>query len=202
MDDIFERLRKLESQTYNKRYFYYDPNDGSVVSIHNSISDKPYPFIEMSIEELPKDFHLLNLVDFTVIEENGKKELVTKTPGPTRIDNSIKTVYVASREEIENEVNLLIEQDNSNKEFRLSLSDSAKDQYWRQDSSLKFMFFVTLENDPSILYMTFVVSLTDLLEKDHVRVLFGSYDGSRSNLYTIKFFRSYLHAVYDENKIT
>lgn len=203
MNDIdpFERLKQLETQTYDKRYFYYDPIDGSVVKIHNSMVDEPYPFVEMSVEELPNNLASLNLTDFIIIDENNKKKATTKKIALTRINGSIPTVYVSSLDEIEiDKVNLLIEQDNLNKKFRLSLTDESKKHYWRNDTVLNFMFFVTLESDPSILYTTFVVSLADLLEKDHVIVPFGKYNGSRSNIYTVKFFHSYIHVVYNENK--
>lgn len=199
--DPFERLRKLETQTYNKRYFYYNPIDGSVISIHTNVIDEPYPFVEVSIEDLPEDFVSLNLTDFIVIDENNKKKISTKKIALTRIDGSIPVVYVSSIEEIESdEVNLFIEQDNSKKEFRLFLSDKSKEYYWRDTTALNFIFFVTLENDPTILYTTFSVSFLDLLEKEHIVIPFGKYDGSKSNIYTVKFFHSYLHVVYDENK--
>lgn len=198
--DPFERLRLLESQTYNKRYFYYEPVNRNVVSIHNHIVDEPYPFVEMSIEELPENFLSLNLADFMVVKERDKNTVVTKKATISRIDGSMPTVYVSSRDELEDEADLLIEQRNSAKEFMLSLSENAKDHYRRNGSSLNFIFFVTLENDPSILYTTFTVPFSELLDRESVRIPFGIYDGSRSNLYTVRFFNTYKHVVYNENK--
>lgn len=203
MDDIdpFERLKLLETQTYNKRYFYYEATDGSVVSIRNRIVDEPYPFVEISLEELPDNFSSLNLTDFLVITENEKKPIVSiKKSTVAKIDGSIPVIYISSREEIKEITNdLLIEQDNNRQEFRLSLSKRAKDHYARTGTALNFMFFVTLENDPSILYTTFVVPFKDLLENAQSIVPFEKYDGSKSRIYTIKFFQRYLHAVYHEN---
>lgn len=201
--DPFERLRQVESLSYNRRYFYYNAVDGTVVKIHNSLIDEPYPHIEMSLEELPDNFTSLNLIDFIVINENNKKKLTTKKEIPARIDTSIPVINVSSLDEISKDnVNLLILQDNVNREFKISLSKEAKENYWRDLTSLSFIFFVTLENDPSILYTSFIVSFSDLLEKDCLNIPFGKYDGSRSNIYTVKFFISYLHVIYDEIKNT
>lgn len=198
--DPFERLKSLETRTYNKRYFYYEASTGNVVSIHNHVVDDHYPFVEVSVEELPENFLSLNLKDFIVIKENDKRKVIVKKHGISRIDGSIPTVYVTAQNDILDNVDLLIRQKNSTKEFVLSLSENAKEHYRRNGSSLNFIFFVTLENDPSILYTSFMIPFSDLLDKESVSVPFGVYDGSRSNLYTIKFFSTYLHAVYNENK--
>lgn len=200
--DPFERLKILESQTYNKRYFYYDPVSGNVVKIHNHVVDDPYPFVEMSIEELPDNFSSLNLDDFSVTKSGGKNSIVIKKAEATRIDSSIPTLYVSSKGILDRNVDLLIEQNNLTKQFVLSLSEDAKDYYRRNGSSLSFIFFVTLENDPSILYTSFIVPFSELLDKESVIVSFGTYDGSRANLYTVRFFNTYLHVVYDEDKST
>jgi hypothetical protein len=200
--DPFERLKILESQTYNKRYFYYDPASGTVLKIHNHVADEPYPFVEMSIEELPDNFSSLNLDDFSVTKSGGKIDIVTKKIEATKIDGSIPTLYVSSKNVLDRKADLLIEQDNLIKQFVLSLSEDAKDYYRRNGSSLSFIFFVTLENDPSILYTSFMAPFSELLDKESVIVPFGTYDGSRANLYTVRFFNTYLHVVYDEDKST
>ena len=100
--DPFERLRQVESLSYNRRYFYYNAVDGTVVKIHNSLIDEPYPHIEMSLEELPDNFTSLNLVDFLVITENNKKKLTqildfaTKNPGKKGSQNQLLGDYYLS----------------------------------------------------------------------------------------------------------
>lgn len=200
--DPFERLKLTESRTYNKRYFYFDPSDGTVISIHNSIVDDPYPFVEISIEELPENFTSMNLTDFLVVVQDDKHKITSKKIITEKIDRSIPTIYVSSKENINEKPDLLIEQDNSKKEFRLILSEEAKRNYARAETELNFRFFVTLENDPLILYMTLVVPFKNLLENNMFVIPFGSYDGIRSKLYTVKFFQKYLHVVYNENTNT
>ena len=200
--DPFERLKLLESQTYNKRYFYYDPVNGNVVKIHNHVVDDPYPFVEVSIEELPDNFSSLNLDDFSVTKSGDKNRVVIKKAEATKIDGSIPTLYVSSKNVLDQKADLLIEQNNLTKKFVLSLSEDAKDYYRRNGSSLSFIFFVTLENDPSILYTSFTAPFSELLDKESVIVPFGTYDGARANLYTVRFFNTYLHVVYDEDKST
>lgn len=197
--DLFERLRILESLTHNKRYFYYDSASGTVVSIHNSPRDESYPCVEMSLEELPENFSSFNLTDFLVVFENNKHTVTTKKITVPKIDGSIPVVYLASTEQIVDVYDLLIGQDNAKKEFRLSLSDAAKDYYAREGTTVNFTFFVTLEDDPSILFTSFTVPFRHLLEQQYVSVPFGTYNGARSKLYTIKFFQKYLHVVCHEN---
>lgn len=197
--DPFERLKILESLTHNKRYFYYDSTNGTVVSIHNSPTDVPYPCVEMSLEELPENFNSLNLTDFLVIFENNTHTVTTKKVTVSKIDGSVPVMYLKAAKQIVSVYDLLIEQDNVKKEFRLSLSDSAKDYYAREGTTVNFTFFVTLEDDPSILFTAFTVPFKDLLEQQFVSILFGTYNGARSKLYTIKFFQKYLHVVRYEN---
>jgi hypothetical protein len=179
-----------------KYYFYYEPSTGKVVSVATLYIEQSYPYIEVLQSELNTDSPI-DLREWEVKEGKViKREL--SLADFQKIDNMIykipKIFEKDSISEVDHPFDILIEQHNEKKEFRLRLSGQIKDQYSKIDNRLNVVLYVTTKDDPNILYKTIEVSLHKLLNIDLV-VDYDDYDGSPCNIYSMRYFKNYLHVV-------
>jgi hypothetical protein len=206
--DPFEQWELLQSQINleKKIYFYYDLPTGRITSITPNIDiDNTNPYLEIIESELTDPIE--GLEDFVVIEKDGKFELVKAEeirPKIATIDDMIYQLYKISYDpeikisQANYKFDLLIEQDNIRKEFRLRISDPIKSQYhMRVETDQRMLFYVTAENDPNILYQTIDVSVADLLKHHYFTFPYNGYDGILCNIFARRYFQSYLHIVIE-----
>jgi hypothetical protein len=204
-DEALELLKKLllplPTVTF---YFHYDPSTGIVKNLRPYLEDDNLPYVTATQDEVTND---ICLDDYRVIEKDGKALLVKRDKSVeniSRIDDNIHQIpkYPADPNKKISQVNyqfdLLIEQDNINKEFRLRISGMIKDQYRESlRSNQQFLFYVTEENDPNILYKTLDIPLSKLLQYHYYTIPYDEYDGTACNIFSTKYFLTYLHLVIE-----
>ena len=146
------------------------------------------------------------LDDYQVVDKDGKKQLVKKDKQITisKIDDSVHQIYKQLADpsvkisQINYRFDLLIEQDNTKKEFRIRLSGLIKDQYHQGlISKQHIVCYVTAENDPNILYKTLDIPLNNLLQYHYYTIPYDDYDSTPCNIFSIRYFHNYLHLVIE-----
>ena len=197
--EILEKLSATPPMiTY---YFHYDPSNGNIKSISPSLETNEYPYIEVSQNEV--DATIEYITEYQIIEKDSKPTLVKKEiHNISNVDDNIHqiTKRLADPDKKISQVNyqfdMLIEQDNSKKEFRIRVSGSIKDQY-RESlySKQRFLCYVTAENDPNILYKTLDIPLAKLLQYHYYTISYDDYDGTPCNIFSMRYFYNYLHLV-------
>jgi hypothetical protein len=203
-EDIFETLRKLEESIKNPSfnyYIYYDSENGKVMHIRNYKDESdPLPMLVIRNDEF--DRNSISIHSHSVIEVDGKKTLkkivnLYKTPPVDDFIHLIPKKEIKPKVKISEktfEFDLLIEQDNIKKEFRVRLSKELRDQASVEvGNDRKLMIFVTATNDPNILYKTLEVPMQSLVQDNYYSIKFDDYDGESSNIYSIRYFKQYLH---------
>ena len=132
-------------------YFYYNPVNGQVIKITNCFEEDEFPYIEIPAAEVDIN---LSINDYQVIRKDEKFELVKKDKfidNVPKIDDNIHQIYkrIADPKIKISQVNysfdMLIEQDNVKKEFRIRVSGVIKDQYY-QTSNQNYQQVIL--NDP------------------------------------------------------
>jgi hypothetical protein len=204
--DALELLKQLLNPTPNiEFYFHYDTLTGRVMSIRNYFeSDDTYPYIKVSQSDYDPD---ISMNDYRIIDKDGKKTLVKNLNLIDNIPKIDDTIYQIRKQLASPEVkisqrnyqfDLLIEQDNDKKEFRIRVSGEIKDQYHQVlTTNRKLVCYVTAENDPNILYRTLDIPMGHLLNYNYYTIPYGEYDGTPCNIFAFRFFQNYLHLVIE-----
>ena len=106
-------------------------------------------------------------------------------------------IYQIEKYYVRNDVlgyDILIEQNNKSKEFKIKLSDELRIRLEYADNlSKKMILYVTAENDPNILYKTIDISILYLIDNIFKIIDFDDYDGTPCNIFTRKIFENYKH---------
>ena len=203
--NALEILEKLSADppmiTY---YFHYDPSNGIIKNINLNLETNEFPYIEISQNEV--DVTNEYITEYQIIERDSKPTLVKKEiRNISKVDDNIHQIpkRLADPDKKISQLNyyfdLLIEQDNFKKEFRIRVSGSIKDQY-RESlySKQHFLFYVTAENDPNILYKTLDIPLAKLLQYHYYTISYEDYDGTPCNTFCMRYFYNYLHLVIND----
>jgi len=201
-EDVIKLIEKLLAPppmiTY---YFHYDPSNGNIKNINPSLEDNEFPYIELPQNEV--DVTIEYITEYQIIERDSKPTLVKKEIKKiSNIDDNIHQIpkRLANPDKKISQLNyrfdMLIEQDNSKKEFRIRVSGLIKDQY-RESlySKQRFLCYVTSENDPNILYKTLDIPLDKLLQYHYYTISYDDYDGTPCNIFCMRYFYNYLHLV-------
>jgi hypothetical protein len=185
-------------------YFYYDPSNGVIKHLKPFYEDEGLPYITVPEDQVDAD---ICLDDYRILEKDGKFQLIKEDRSIekiSKIDDNIHQIpkYLSDPDKKVSQANyqfdLLIEQDNIKKEFRIRISGIIKDQYKQSlGSKQKFLFYVTEENDPNILYKTLDISLSKLLQYHYYTIPYEDYDGTSCNIYSMRYFCNYLHLVIE-----
>lgn len=210
-EDIIKILRKQEEELHLKPTFYihYDPTTLRIVNFRNyhEKSDQ-YPYVLMTEEEIGiplKEFNVTNYFIKPKEKKIEKKEIDNILI--TKIDDRIYEIpKIISKDRItyaDRRFDLLIEQNNPLKEFRLKLSPSLRETYYQRGRTLtESNVYVTAVNDPNILYKTLKFRFLDLIENEYYTIKFDDFEGNKVNIYSTKYFEDYLHVdIRDEDKI-
>ena len=205
-EDALELLRKLLSPpplvTF---YFHYDPLDGKIKNLRPYLDeDDTLPYITSTQDEIENDICLDN---YSISEINGIPRLIKRDRSSNSISKIDDNVYQIPKSpakpaikisQINYQFDLLIEQDNIKKEFRIRLSGMMKDQYRDNiHSKQDFTFYITEENDPNILFTTLDISLSKLLQYHYYTIPYDEYEGTPCNIFSKKYFATYLHLVIE-----
>ena len=137
-DEIFEYLKKQEEEMNKKPVFYvhYNISTGVIINFRNYLeTTDPLPYISLTEEELNEPLDKFNISNYKVVKENGKTKLEVFVPEDlslSKIDDfiyEIPKIKCTNSENITEPYDLLIEQDNISKEFRVRISDECKLKY-------------------------------------------------------------------------
>ena len=185
-------------------YFYYNPVNGQVIKITNCFEEDEFPYIEIPAVEVDTN---LSINDYQIVRKDEKFELVKKDKfidNVPKIDDNIHQIFkrIADPKIKISQVNysfdMLIEQDNVKKEFRIRVSGVIKDQYYQTSNSTQKLFcYVTAENDPNLLYKTLDIPLAKVLQYHYYTLPYEEYDGTPCNIFSMRYFHNYLHLVIE-----
>jgi hypothetical protein len=202
----FELIRNLLSPppvvTF---YFHYNPSTGNIKSLRPYLdNDDDLPYVTTLQDQVDND---ICLDDYKVIQKDGIPQLIKRDRSKdtiSKVDDNIYQIPKSSAaldkkiSQINYQFDMLIEQDNKNKEFRVRVSGIIKDQY--KDSvysKQNFTLYVTEENDPNILFTILDISLSKLLQLQYYTIPYNDYDGTPCNIFSIRYFQNYLHLVIE-----
>lgn len=201
-NSVFDILKKQEEEIKNKPVFYvhYDLETLKIINIRNYLdSNDKLPFIEMTLDNFDfaaKDFDSVNYrVNLT---EKTLDKIVDNLLDLKKIDDFIYEVPKMESEVrityADRPFDLLIEQNNPLKEFRIKLSKLLRDKFILQDRNFQKIFvYVTATNDPNILYKTLQFTFGDLIKNEYYTIKYDDFNGSPANIYAFKYFEDYLH---------
>lgn len=204
-DPIFDILRKQYEESFIKKpsfYVHYDPKTRKIINFRNYFekNDK-LPHVIMKTEDFG-DLDINN-IDINKYRVNLKKNNPTleeiKDLGleVVRIDDLIYQVpRIVSKKRItarDRSFDLLIEQNNAKKEFRIKLSRELKERYQGSNPSGVMHVYVTAVSDPNILYKTLQFNILDLIKHEYYTLHFDDFQGNESNIYALKYFHEYIH---------
>ena len=195
--DVFKLLKQQEEDLRKKPifYVYYDFASRKVLSIRNYIESlDSMPYVEMTTDEFDFTVSDFNITEYVIIPSEKKLKKITDELNVLSIITN--RVYEIPKVLIYNNelFDLLIEQNNSTKEFRIKLSDTLRDKFIFQSmSSQKMEIYVTAENDPNILYKTLKFTFGNLVANEYHSIPFEDFKGDKVNIYALKYFENYLH---------
>jgi hypothetical protein len=196
-EDIFERLKRQEQSIQEERQFYihYEPTNGDIVNFRNylEVSDS-LPFIVVKETEMEVTLEQFERRDYLVLERDKVMKLVKVDTYSNNLFNIENLVYqIPRRTEITQDYEILVEQDNPNEIFRISLSDEMKEKFQTFRSVQRIMhLYVTAKDDPNILYKTLQFNVAEILSAPAI-IPFDEFKGDSCNIYLTKYFQSYLH---------
>ena len=203
-NDALELLNQLLSTPLQPMYyFYYDPPTGKIVHVRNYLEVDEYPYLEYPQTNFESN---ISLNEYQVIDTDGKKQLVKKDKPIiiAKIDDNIHQIHKMLYDpdikisQMNYRFDLLIEQDNIKKEFRIRLSGLIKDQYHQGlISKQQIACYVTAENDPNILYKRLDIPLAKLLQYHYYTIPYDDYDSIPCNIFSMRYFHNYLHLVIE-----
>lgn len=205
--DPFEELALLKQLLTQevKYYFYYDLPSGDVISILSYMDpDEENPYIEISKDDPLIGTNDLNKINFQVIESDNKRILIRRKINFDLIKKIDDIIYKMPREHIlagteisesKYKFDILIEQDTINREFRIRMSGYNRDQYDHKIESKNILvFFVTADNDPTILYKKLEIPVKHLINNKYFSIAYDS-DIDQCNIFSNRYFQDYIHLV-------
>lgn len=201
--EIFEKLRIQEENMRKPPVFfvYYDNRTNRITSVRNYLDESDTnPYVQFNQNEFDfnsPDFNILNFVIDPVDKKINK--VVEENPvSLATIDTFIYEIpKIVSDKRItyaDNPFDLLIEQNNGLREFKIKLSKMLRDKFLTQNLLSQEMFvYVTATNDPNILYKTLQFTFHDVIVNEYYTIPFDDFQGNNVNIFAIKFFENYLH---------
>lgn len=202
-EDVFEILRQLELYNSNEKkfYVYYDPSTGEIIHFRNYFEDDPHPFIEVLESELDTPIEQFDLKKYFVSKKGDKAELsrIDTIAALENINNIDSLIYQLPKVDLKDfnnqeETDLIVEQDNIKEIFRIIFSKATKERFLRYRSMQQELnIYVTAESDPNILYKTLKFKISDLIDNDSFVINFEDFSGENCNLFSVKYFESYIH---------
>ena len=202
--DVFELLKQKEQESKKEKkfYVYYEPSSGEVIHLRNYLEQDSLPFITITESDIDESINNFKTNGYLVLEKTKKMTLVKVdkiTIDQFNIDDlihQIPKVNLEDRTQIKNHYyDIVIEQNNKDKVFRLKFSPETKEKFLSQGNlrQLTLAIYVTSENDPHILYQTLEFKIQDLLDNQYYTMEYNDFDGSPCNLFSRKYFQTYLH---------
>ena len=198
-EDIFERLKKQISEASLEKtfYVYYNPSTGEIIHFRNYAENDVHPFIQIKESDIDTPLEKFEMKDYLVLERDKKLKLVKVLNYFNTISDVDDVIYLVPRINVKNDDDdpeLIIEQDNLKKVFRISLSHRLREKFrafkeFRQNMNV----YVTEEGDPNILYKTLEFNIHDLVNSEYKEIPFDEFEGTVCNIYLMKYFQSYLH---------
>ena len=205
--DPFEELALLKQLLTQevKYFFYYDLPSGDIISILSYMDpNEENPYIEISKDDPLLDVNNLNKINFQVIESDNKRVLVRKKINFDLVKKIDDIIYMLPREyistvtkvfESEYKFDILIEQDTINREFRIRMSGYNRDQYDHKIESKNILvFFVTADNDPTILYKKLEIPVKNLINNKYFSIAYDN-DIDQCTIFSNRYFQDYIHLV-------
>lgn len=198
--DIFELLKQKENENKKEKkfYVYYDPVTGEIIHFRNYIENDILPFIEMSEADIHESIENFIPKNYFVLETSDGLKLIKSEKIINQIDiNNIihQVIKITSENQIESiqPYDLIIEQDNKNKLFKITASPEIKKRIFAQNLLHLVMYiYVTAEDDPNILYQTLEFKMDDLKYESYI-INFDDNINEPCNLFLKKYFQTYLH---------
>ena len=136
MDDDLEILKKLLAPPDPiMYYFHYDPVTGLIVNLRNYLEVDEYPYLKFPFTDFESN---ISSNDYQILDINGNKQLVKRNKSIETISKIDNKIYQIPKKKADLNIkisqanyqfDILVEQDNIKKEFRISLSGRLKDQY-------------------------------------------------------------------------
>lgn len=204
--DALETLKKLQAilTAPEKFYIHYNPANGKIMHFRNYLEECEYPFLEFSKDQIDLE---MSINDWQVIEVDGTRQLKPKEKFVDTISKVQDTIHRINKEKANlnkkishanYQYDLLIEQDNTKKEFRIRVSGAVKEQYSEISQTKQLIScYVTAEDDPYILYKTLEIPLIVLLENEYYTIPYDTFDGTDCNVFAFRYFQNYLHLVIE-----
>lgn len=201
-----ELLKQLLAQEI-KYYFYYEPSSGDISSILSYVDpDDENPYIVISKDDPLINVSNLNKINFQVITVDNKRVLIRRKINFDSLKKIDDIIYKMPRQvitidtnisETEYNFDILIEQDTIKKEFRIRMSGYNRDQYdHKVESKNILMFYVTADNDPTILYKKLEIPVKDLIREKYVSIEYDN-DIDSCNIFSNRYFQDYIHLVIE-----
>lgn len=203
-EEIFEDIRKKQEALLKKPTFYihYDALSKKVVNFRNYLDNKDLlPYIEMTEADLGIPLDKFSVNDYRIKIENGKTTLekfINEEVSLTRIDDFIYEIpkIETNISLLDHPCDLMIEQNNIEKEFILKLSEDLRRRLSLQSiGSHRVSIYVTATCDPNILYQTLELTLRDLIRNENCIIPFLDSIDDDVNMYALRYFQEYLHVV-------
>ena len=205
MDDDLEILKKLLAPLDPiMYYFHYDPVTGLIVNLRNYLEVDEYPYLKFPFTDFESN---ISSNDYQILNINGNTQLVKRNKSIDHISKIDDKIYQIPKKnadpdikisQINYQFDVLVEQDNVKKEFRIRLSGELKDQYHQDLNSKKsIILYITAENDPNILYKTLDIPLNKLLQYHSYTIPYNEFEDVSCNIFSIKYFNNYLHLVIE-----
>jgi hypothetical protein len=207
MDDDSDALELLKNLLADPDpvmyYFHYDPITGNITSFRNYLEIDEYPYLKFPHTDFES---AISANDYQVINKDGTKQLVKRKSFEiiSKIDNIVHQVPKKAANpaikisRLNYQFDVLVEQDNNKREFRIRLSGEIKDQYQQEINSKRIIvFYVTAENDPNILYKTLDIPLAKLLQYHYYTVPYDDFNDLFCNIFSLRHFNNYLHLVIE-----
>lgn len=202
--DIFEKLRllEIEANSIKKYYFYYDPATMFIVHVRNYLEQDQYPYVEITEDRLPFKVGEINIGDLMILDQGGEYTIISKPSVKERyivktIDSiifKVSKITAKSLDEVDvKNYDLLIEQDDNRKEFRIRLTS----KNFKIKEDFKMLVYVTAENDPNILYKSLYIDFNKLLDYTWYTVVYDDFKGSHCSVFFTKYLENYLHVVIE-----
>lgn len=203
-EEIFELLKQQEEALLKKPTFYvhYDPITKNISSLRNYLDETdPFPHVELKEEDFDGSLSKLDITKYRIVLENGKNKLekiVIHEAAITKINDFIYQIpKVVSDVRITADTqyfDLLIEQNNPLKEFRIKLSKMLREKFSLQSKDSQVIYlYVTAVNDPNILYKTLKCTIGQLIANEYYTLNFDDFQGDDVNIFGLKYFEEYLH---------
>jgi len=201
-DPIFEILRQQEEALKKKPIFYihYDPVSFLGVNLRNYLdTTDTLPYIELTENDFDLSDPSFTISNYRIMANEKKLEKIEEKVIPiSKIADFIYEIpKIISKDRItykDRPFDLLIEQNNPLKEFRIKLSKPLKEKFALQGKNNQSMHvYVTALNDPNILYKTLEFTFGELIQHEYYTLSFDDFNGDMANVYALKYFQDYIH---------